>query len=67
MDRVLGSRSSLYTRHDDEWGDIGLIPGRNNHVGSFEEVGDSGGMGVEESLLLDGNTISAPVDLNEFW
>jgi hypothetical protein len=35
-------------------------------VGPFEEVGDSGGVGVEETLLLDGYTISAPVYLNEF-
>lgn len=66
VSRVFGSRGSLYARHDDGWGDIGLIPGRDNHMGSFEEVGDSGGVGVEETLLLDGYTISAPVYLNEF-
>ena len=66
MDRVFGSGSCLYTGHDDRWGDIGLVPGGDNHMGSFEEVGDSGGVGVEETLLLDGYTISAPVYLNEF-
>jgi len=67
MNRVFGSRGNLNTRHDDGWGDIGLVPSRDNHVGSFEEVGDSGGVGVEETLLLNGNTISAPVYLNKFW
>jgi len=67
MNRVFGSRGSLDTRHDDGWGDIGLVPSGDNHVGSFEEVGDSGGVGVEETLLLNGNAISAPVYLNKFW
>lgn len=35
-------------------------------MGSFEEVGDSGGMGMEESLLLNGNTIPTPVYLDKF-
>jgi len=35
-------------------------------MGSFEEVGDSGGVGVEETLFLDGHPISAPVYLDEF-
>ena len=35
-------------------------------MGPFEEVGDSGGVGVEEALLLDGDAISAPVYLNKF-
>lgn len=65
MNRVFGSRGCLYTRHDNGWGDIGLIPGGDNHVGPFEEVGDSGRVGVEETLLLNGNTISAPVYLDE--
>ena len=43
-----------------------MVPGGDNYVGSFEEVGDSGGVRVEETLLLDGNTVSAPVYLNEF-
>jgi len=43
-----------------------LVPGGDNHVGSFEEVGDSGGVGVEETLFLDGYTIPTPVYLNEF-
>ena len=66
MRRVFGSRGSLYARHDDGWGDIGLIPGGDNHVGSSEEIGDSRRVSVEEALLLDGYTISAPVYLNEF-
>ena len=67
MNRVFGSRGSLDTRHDDGWGDICLVPSGNNHVGSFEETGDSGGVGVEETLLLNRNTIPAPVYLNKFW
>jgi hypothetical protein len=66
MNRVFGSRGSLDTRHDDGWGDIGLVPSGDNYVGSFEEVCDSGGVGVKETLLLNGNTVSAPVYLNEF-
>ena len=67
MNRVFGSRGNLDTRHDNGWGDIGLVPSGDNHVGSFEEVGDSGGVGMEETLLLNGNTIPAPVYLNKFW
>ena len=66
MSRVFGTRGSLYTRHNDGWGDISLVPGGDNHVSSFEEIGDRRGMGVEETLLLDGHTISAPVYLDEF-
>lgn len=33
-------------------------------MSSFEEFGDSGGVGVEETLLLNGNTISTPIYLN---
>jgi len=35
-------------------------------MGYFEEVGDSGGVGVEEALFLDGYAIPTPVYLNEF-
>jgi len=66
MNRVFGSRGSLDTRHDDGWRDISLVPSGDDHVSSFEEVGDSGGVGVEETLFLNGNTVSTPVYLNEF-
>ena len=66
MSRVFGTGGGLYTRHDYGWGDIGLVPGGDNHVGSFEEVGDGGGVSVKETLFLDGDPISAPVYLDEF-
>lgn len=67
MNRVFCSRGGFYTRHDDGWGDIVLVSGRDNHVGPFEEIGDVGGVGVEETLLENRDKFSAPVDLNEFW
>lgn len=36
-------------------------------MGSFEEVGDSRGVGVKETLLLNGNAVSTPIYLNQFW
>lgn len=33
---------------------------------SFEEVGNSGGVCGKESLFESGDTVSAPVNLNEF-
>jgi hypothetical protein len=33
---------------------------------SLEEGGDGGGMGGKEALLKDRNSVSAPINLNEF-
>jgi hypothetical protein len=66
MNRIFRPRGSLYTSHDDRWGDIVLTSGGYNHVGPFEEVGDGSGVGVEETFFENWNTFSAPVDLNEF-
>ena len=66
MSRVFCPRSCLHTRHDHGWGDIFLISGGDNHVGSFEEAGDGSGVCGEEAFLIKGSLFSTPVDLNEF-
>lgn len=35
-------------------------------MGPFEEVGDVGGVDMEETLLANWDAVPAPVDLNEF-
>lgn len=51
MDGVFRPRGSLYARDDDGWGDIVFTPGGDNHVGTFEELGDGSGVSVDETLL----------------
>ena len=42
-----------------------LVASIDDDMRSAEEVGDCTGVGVEETLAGDGDTVSAPIDLHE--
>lgn len=44
-----------------------LISRVDYDVRSSEESGDCAGVGMEEPFTSFGDTITTPVDLNEFW